>query len=201
MKITISILIMLLFVGCNSKKESINEEKYFPTKDKFILSDYHRYLDSIGGRFIDADENIIFLENPFKNPNYRMGFTHILIGDNEEIYIHQFKQQRNIKSGYFNSIVNDSINEEEMNYHLKRLDSLILISPNELKDFLIKNKNAYTFEKNDSVIYPGELSIALKRDTLNGYLMSNIFELMKNNGINYYFIRRMNEYELKAVGK
>ncbi|SMC88517.1 hypothetical protein [Moheibacter sediminis] len=191
MKTITIFIISLILINCSSKEEESSETKYFPTKDRFILSEYERYWESKGMRVINID-NVYILEDSLLNPNYVRGFTHILIVDSDKMYFHQAKQ---VNQGWGCGIPIE-VKSKNIDY-AKRLDSLTVLKPDDIHDLLIKNQSA--FISNDSVILIGNISIALKNDTLNGTFFYKILNLLKENKT--LIIRRMNSDEIKAIEK
>lgn len=202
MKITILVLCLILFIGCNFNKKSINEEKYFPTKDKFILSEYHRYLDEKDKKQLDSlrkvDKDIVIEidSHPIFGSFDKFGFTHLIILNNDEIYFHQEKPIRNMRAGNFDCVITENVIEESKIKNNLRLDSLTQIRPTGLKLILKKNEIAYVI--NDITVISGEVTISLKNDTLDGSLMYDIFQILESKRITK-ILRRMNEDELKAI--
>ena len=86
----------------------------------------------------------------------------------------------------------DSINyiiENSKHIHLSKK-----IKTNQIPEIINKYKKEIL--NNNGI--PLTISFSSKYDTVKGEIIPNIFSYLKQNGMNYYFIRRFNEAEHNA---
>jgi hypothetical protein len=197
MKQTLFFAISLLLFNCHSKPESEKTDNdEYPRKDRFIVSENERWLDSL--EIEDEKKGLVtirFIEG--FDSVYSTGGIHFLIENNQDAYffVKPFTKNSIVICGtnFFNK--EDSLNQIE--FEKKYLDSIQPISIDSVSSVLLKYKKQIKPNKNKT--FPTMVSFALKNDTLNGSFMHDILKFMEENGMNAYFIRRMNENELNAV--
>lgn len=78
------------------------------------------------------------------------------------------------------------------------MDSIQITELDSILNIILKYKSKL-ISTDESWGTPKVVSFAVKNDTLKGNFIHDTIKLMNTNGINYYFIRRMNEDELKAI--
>ncbi|HAD80575.1 MAG TPA: hypothetical protein DCF99_16075 [Flavobacteriaceae bacterium] len=130
------------------------------------------------------------------NLNYNIGNIHFMIIDTSTSYFYINSLDSKFKCGgtgfYTEMSKQDSINyiiENSKHIHLSKK-----IKTNQIPEIINKYKKEIL--NNNGI--PLTISFSSKYDTVKGEIIPNIFSYLKQNGMNYYFIRRFNEAEHNA---
>ncbi|MGX9987606.1 hypothetical protein [Soonwooa purpurea] len=196
--------IILLLMNCSKKSEENSKSQNYLKENIFILSSYEKHFDSLENVYSKTDSIQIlkFDEDKYFNPNYSMGAIHFLIVDQKESYyiINDLSPFLKNWCGWENtdkkSISNDSILLIKRN--IEKINHAKLINNNEIIKILTKYKDSIIHTYNS---YPLTISFAFRNDTLKGSTMFNTINYMESNGMNLYFMRKMNIEELNKVKK
>jgi hypothetical protein len=194
MKFIITIVFLFSLFSCTQTKKEDNT--LFIPKNNFIVSVFHKKLDSLAKIQTKKDSSRIILNEYDKklNKNYLKGYVHFLIIDNHiSFYALDTLRPKFLMCGNKTEFSEqDSIRFiRESN---KLIDILQPIKTSEIIKILKQNQDFILNKEHNTS--PLNVSFALKNDTLKGSTMYNIISFMENNGMKSYTIRRMNDYEL-----
>ncbi|MDH1884098.1 hypothetical protein [Empedobacter sp. GD03797] len=199
MKYLIILIITLFFTNC---KKNINHNN--SNKD-FIVSKFNekhnKLIEAIinqDSAYFSSDPEMLMPEPIDKkiNLNYNIGNIHFMIIDTSTSYFYINSLDSKFKCGgtgfYTEMSKQDSINyiiENSKHIHLSKK-----IKTNQIPEIINKYKKEIL--NNNGI--PLTISFSSKYDTVKGEIIPNIFSYLKQNGMNYYFIRRFNEAEHNA---
>ncbi|MGV0846654.1 hypothetical protein ACTS9T_08780 [Empedobacter falsenii] len=199
MKYLIILIITLFFTNC---KKNINQNN--SNKD-FIVSKFNekhnKLIEAIinqDSAYFSSDPEMLMPEPIDKkiNLNYNIGNIHFMIIDTSTSYFYINSLDSKFKCGgtgfYTEMSKQDSINyiiENSKHIHLSKK-----IKTNQIPEIINKYKKEIL--NNNGI--PLTISFSSKYDTVKGEIIPNIFSYLKQNGMNYYFIRRFNEAEHNA---
>lgn len=184
-----------LFILLNCTKTIKNEDsKLIVHKKYFSVLENNKKLDSINDIPLSPDlDQLQIIKDKRLNEDYHIGAVHFLIiNEKQSYYLINYFEPKILMCGNVSPMtVKDSI--KSVNKSISKLKKIKPIETKKICNFLSNcQKQIY----NDGRI-PLEISFALKNDTLKGDTMYNIIEFMENNNMKSYFIRRMNNDELK----
>ena len=186
---------IILFILLNCTKTINNEDsKSIVHKKYFSVSENNKKIDSINNIPLSSDrEQLRIIKDKRLNEGYHIGAVHFLIiNEKQSYYLINYLEPQILMCGNVPPMtVKDSINT--VNERISKLKKINPIETREISKVLSKYQKQIFNDR--SIIL--EVSFALKNDTLKGDTMYNIIEFMENNNMKSYYIRRMNNDELK----
>lgn len=195
-KIGILFFGLIFLLSCQPKEATVEDEKNYPRKDRFIVSENDRWLDSIQNAQAEAGYEkvkIHYVGSDFENTS---GKFHFMILDEKNAFY--YSKAKTYPDVLLCGIIDESDIERERVNFTKYLDSIQPIQLNDIRKYLTENKDEIIAGK-EYRQSPVNITFALKNDTLKGSFMHDILNFMEENGMHIYFIRRMNDSEIEAV--
>lgn len=190
-------------MNCNKTKIEKNNQQNYLTENRFILTQYKKFIDSIENNFPKNDSMHIieFPDSRKININYSMGAIHFLVANENESYyvindLSPYSNWCGWESNDKESIKNDSLIYIKRN--IDKVKKAELINNQEITKILEKYKDSIVNKMNPN---PLSVSFAFEKDTLKGKTMYNTINYMEKNGMKSYFFRKMNTEEIYKVKK
>ena len=186
---------IILFILLNCTKTINNEDsKSIVHKKYFSVSENNKKIDSINNIPLSSDrEQLRIIKDKRLNEDYHIGAVHFLIiNEKQSYYLINYLNPQILMCGKVSPMtVKDSI--KSVNESISKLKKIKPIETTKICNFLSNyQKQIY----NDGRLLL-EVSFAMKSDTLKGDTMYNIIKCMEDSKMKSYFIRRMNNEELK----
>ncbi len=192
-KIILIFINLFILLSCTEKLNK-KDSNLIVHKRYFSVSENNKKIDSINNIPLSSDrEQLRIIKDKRLNEDYHIGAVHFLIiNEKQSYYLINYLEPQILMCGNASPMtVKDSI--KSVNESISKLKKIKPIETTKICDFLSNyQKQIY----NDGRI-PLEISFALKNDKLKGDTMYNIIEFMESNNMKSYFIRRMNNEELK----
>ena len=184
-----------LFILLNCTKTIKNEDSKSIVREKyFSVSENNKKIDSINNIPLSSDrEQLRIIKDKRLNEDYHIGAVHFLIiNEKQSYYLINYLNPQILMCGKVSPMtVKDSI--KSVNESISKLKKIKPIETTKICNFLSNyQKQIY----NDGRLLL-EVSFAMKSDTLKGDTMYNIIKCMGDSKMKSYFIRRMNNEELK----
>ena len=192
-KIILIFINLFILLSCTEKLKK-KDSSLIVHKKYFSVSENNKKVDSIDNipRSPDREQLRIIKDKRF-NEDYYIGAVHFLIiNEKQSYYLINYLNPQILMCGKVSPMtVKDSI--KSVNESISKLKKIKPIETTKICNFLSNyQKQIY----NDGRLLL-EVSFAMKSDTLKGDTMYNIIKCMEDSKMKSYFIRRMNNEELK----
>ncbi|MBA5628465.1 hypothetical protein [Moheibacter lacus] len=195
-KIGILFFGLIFLLSCQPKEATVEDEKNYPRKDRFIVSENNRWLDSIKNAAFDKGLEIEQKTLRGIPSDFVSGKFHFIILDEEDAFY--YSKAKTYPDVLLCGVIDNSDIERERKSFNKYLDSIQPIKLTDIRKYLTENRDEIIAGK-EYRQSPVNITFALKNDTLKGSFMHDILNFMEDNGMNAYMIRRINNKELEAV--